>query len=198
MLMKPWLGGNNSQTVWLHDSLVSMTMDLLHLTSHSLSFSLVSLTHSPPTLTSCFKLLASVSSCSSFIYTLISSCFFVFLCVPADLTSRPRSPPQPPPLPPGRPPPPTPPQERGNESEVGGAAGGASGDGSGGGVEDWEDRDTPLRQLDASEGEERDGARVPRAVDNQYSFFWERERERVRRVLQPFISTILIFSEDKF
>ncbi|PWA30573.1 hypothetical protein CCH79_00020471 [Gambusia affinis] len=34
---------------------------------------------------------------------------------------------------------------------------------------DWED--TPLRQLDAAEGEERDGARAPRAVDNQYSFF---------------------------
>uniref|UniRef100_A0A3P9AV87 SH2B adaptor protein 1 n=1 Tax=Maylandia zebra TaxID=106582 RepID=A0A3P9AV87_9CICH len=87
-----------------------------------------------------------------------------------DLTSRPRSPPQPPPLPPGRPPPPTPPQERGNEMEVGAAA--AVG-GSGGGVEDWEerDRDTPLRQLEAADGEEREGARVPRAIDNQYSFF---------------------------
>ncbi|XP_035036772.2 SH2B adapter protein 1 isoform X1 [Hippoglossus stenolepis] len=115
-----------------------------------------------------------------------------------DLTSRPRSPPQPPPLPPGRPPPPTPPQERGNETEMGGGAGGGaggggaatatvvtmattgggggsggSGGGSGGGVEDWEerDRDTPLRQLEAVEGEERDGARAPRAIDNQYSFF---------------------------
>ncbi|CAB1424406.1 unnamed protein product [Pleuronectes platessa] len=111
------------------------------------------------------------------------------------LTSRPRSPPQPPPLPPGRPPPPTPPQERGNETEIGGGGGeggaatapvvtmattggggggsGGSGGGSGGGVEDWEerDRDTPLRQLDAVEGEERDGARAPRAIDNQYSFF---------------------------
>uniref|UniRef100_A0A8C4DGN6 SH2B adaptor protein 1 n=1 Tax=Dicentrarchus labrax TaxID=13489 RepID=A0A8C4DGN6_DICLA len=85
-----------------------------------------------------------------------------------DLTSRPRSPPQPPPLPPGRPPPPTPPQERGNETEAGGGGGG-----SGGGVEDWEerDRDTPLRQLEAVEGEEREGARAPRAIDNQYSFF---------------------------
>ncbi|XP_063328607.1 SH2B adapter protein 1 isoform X1 [Pelmatolapia mariae] len=107
-----------------------------------------------------------------------------------DLTSRPRSPPQPPPLPPGRPPPPTPPQERGNEMEVGGAGAaaaasavtvtitggggsGGSGGGSGGGVEDWEerDRDTPLRQLEAADGEEREGARVPRAIDNQYSFF---------------------------
>ncbi|XP_033500748.1 SH2B adapter protein 1 isoform X1 [Epinephelus lanceolatus] len=114
-----------------------------------------------------------------------------------DLTSRPRSPPQPPPLPPGRPPPPTPPQERGNEMEAGGVGGGGggggapvvtmattgggaggggsggSGGGSGGGVEDWEerDRDTPLRQLEAVEGEERDGARAPRAIDNQYSFF---------------------------
>lgn len=45
--------------------------------------------------------------------------------------------------------------------------------GSGGGVEDWEerDRDTPLRQLEAADGEEREGARVPRAIDNQYSFF---------------------------
>ncbi|XP_014911013.1 SH2B adapter protein 1 isoform X1 [Poecilia latipinna] len=81
-----------------------------------------------------------------------------------DSTSRPRSPPQPPPLPPGRPPPPTPPQERGSEAEPAGAAAG-----SGGPAEDWED--TPLRQLDAAEGEERDGARAPRAVDNQYSFF---------------------------
>ncbi|XP_073350486.1 SH2B adapter protein 1 isoform X2 [Pagrus major] len=117
-----------------------------------------------------------------------------------DLTSRPRSPPQPPPLPPGRPPPPTPPQERGNETEVagggaggggggggaavvtmtttaaagaGGGGSGGSGGGSGGGVEDWEerDRDTPLRQLEAVEGEEREGARAPRAIDNQYSFF---------------------------
>ncbi|KAM6904499.1 SH2B adapter protein 1 [Xenentodon cancila] len=109
-----------------------------------------------------------------------------------DLTSRPRSPPQPPPLPPGRPPPPTPPQERGNETELGGggeggtgvpagtteaAAGGSGGSGGGGsgsgGVEDWEerDRDAPLRQLEAVEGEERDGARAPRAIDNQYSFF---------------------------
>uniref|UniRef100_A0A671VTL8 SH2B adaptor protein 1 n=1 Tax=Sparus aurata TaxID=8175 RepID=A0A671VTL8_SPAAU len=50
---------------------------------------------------------------------------------------------------------------------------GGSGGGSGGGVEDWEerDRDTPLRQLEAVEGEERDGARAPRAIDNQYSFF---------------------------
>uniref|UniRef100_A0A4W6FG47 SH2B adaptor protein 1 n=1 Tax=Lates calcarifer TaxID=8187 RepID=A0A4W6FG47_LATCA len=89
-----------------------------------------------------------------------------------DLTSRPRSPPQPPPLPPGRPPPPTPPQERGNETELGGGGGGGA-SGSGGGVEDWEerDRDTPLRQLEAVEGEERDGARAPRAIDNQYSFF---------------------------
>ncbi|XP_015249404.1 PREDICTED: SH2B adapter protein 1 isoform X1 [Cyprinodon variegatus] len=110
-----------------------------------------------------------------------------------DSTSRPRSPPQPPPLPPGRPPPPTPPQERGSEAEPTGggaapplgaaaaAAGGAgsgggsggSGGGSGGGVEDWEERerDTPLRQLDAVDGEDRDAARAPRAVDNQYSFF---------------------------
>ncbi|XP_041824031.1 SH2B adapter protein 1 isoform X1 [Melanotaenia boesemani] len=106
-----------------------------------------------------------------------------------DLTSRPRSPPQPPPLPPGRPPPPTPPQERGTETELGAGAGGGvpvatiggsgeggsggSGGGSGGGVEDWEerDRDTPLRQLEAVEGEERDGTRAPRAIDNQYSFF---------------------------
>uniref|UniRef100_A0A3Q3X3X8 SH2 domain-containing protein n=1 Tax=Mola mola TaxID=94237 RepID=A0A3Q3X3X8_MOLML len=78
-----------------------------------------------------------------------------------DLTSRPRSPPQPPPLPPGRPPPPTPPLERGSETEVGG----------GGAAPEWEDRDAPLRQLDVVEGEERDGARAPRAVDNQYSFF---------------------------
>lgn len=51
--------------------------------------------------------------------------------------------------------------------------GGAGSGGSGGGVEDWEerDRDTPLRQLEAVEGDERDGARVPRAIDNQYSFF---------------------------
>ncbi|KAF1379064.1 hypothetical protein PFLUV_G00172150 [Perca fluviatilis] len=112
------------------------------------------------------------------------------------LTSRPRSPPQPPPLPPGRPPPPTPPQERGDDSEAAGAPGGAApgagaaggaaaaGGGEavatmatpptgGGGEEDWEerDRDTPLRQLDAVEGEEREGARPPRAIDNQYSFF---------------------------
>ena len=55
---------------------------------------------------------------------------------------------------------------------TGGGSGG-SGGGSGGGVEDWEerDRDTPLRQLEAVEGEERDGARAPRAIDNQYSFF---------------------------
>ncbi|XP_029015092.1 SH2B adapter protein 1 isoform X3 [Betta splendens] len=101
-----------------------------------------------------------------------------------DLTSRPRSPPQPPPLPPGRPPPPTPPQERGIETEPGGgsavtvmpmaASGGGSGSsGGGGGVEDWEerDRDTPLHQLEAVEGEDRDGSRAPRAIDNQYSFF---------------------------
>ncbi|KAM4717112.1 LOW QUALITY PROTEIN: SH2B adapter protein 1 [Anableps anableps] len=102
-----------------------------------------------------------------------------------DSTSRPRSPPQPPPLPPGRPPPPTPPQERGEGNgrsggeeagaparrAAGGAGSGGSGGGSGGGAEDWEDRDTPLRQLEAVEGEERDGARAPRAVDNQYSFF---------------------------
>lgn len=67
--------------------------------------------------------------------------------------------------------------------EVGGAAavsavtatttGGGGSGGSGGGVEDWEerDRDTPLRQLEAADGEEREGARVPRAIDNQYSFF---------------------------
>ncbi|XP_061837520.1 SH2B adapter protein 1 isoform X1 [Nerophis lumbriciformis] len=85
-----------------------------------------------------------------------------------DLTSRPRSPPQPPPLPPGRPPPPTPPQERGSEAEPEGAA---SGGGSGGAAEDWEDRDAPLRQLEAAEGEELEAARAPRAVDNQYSFF---------------------------
>lgn len=55
----------------------------------------------------------------------------------------------------------------------GGGGSGGSGGGSGGGVEDWEerDRDTPLRQLEAVEGEERDGARAPRAIDNQYSFF---------------------------
>lgn len=55
---------------------------------------------------------------------------------------------------------------------TGGGSGG-SGGGSGGGAEDWEerDRDTPLRQLEAVEGEERDGTRVPRAIDNQYSFF---------------------------
>lgn len=55
---------------------------------------------------------------------------------------------------------------------TGGGSGG-SGGGSGGGVEDWEerDRDTPLRQLEAADGEEREGARVPRAIDNQYSFF---------------------------
>ncbi|KAM9394321.1 SH2B adapter protein 1 [Pholidichthys leucotaenia] len=113
-----------------------------------------------------------------------------------DLTSRPRSPPQPPPPPPpGRPPPPTPPQERGNDMELGGigapvtvavatttvpvaterggGGSGGSGGGSGGGAEDWEerDRDTPLRQLEAVEGEERDGARAPRAIENQYSFF---------------------------
>ncbi|XP_034062029.1 SH2B adapter protein 1 isoform X1 [Gymnodraco acuticeps] len=115
-----------------------------------------------------------------------------------DLTSRPRSPPLPPPLPPGRPPPPTPPQERADEAEpmaaggsaagggggvgggggapavattAGGSGGGSGVSGSGGGVEDWEERDTPLRQLEAGEGEERDGARAPRAVDNQYSFF---------------------------
>lgn len=49
-------------------------------------------------------------------------------------------------------------------------AGGGSG-GSVGGAEDWEDRDTPLLQLEAVEGEERDGGRAPRAIDNQYSFF---------------------------
>lgn len=40
-------------------------------------------------------------------------------------------------------------------------------------MEDWEerDRDTPLRQLEAVEGEERDGARAPRAIHNLYSFF---------------------------
>lgn len=56
---------------------------------------------------------------------------------------------------------------------AGGGGSGGSGGGSGGGVEDWEerDRDTPLRQLEAVEGEERDGARAPRAIDNQYSFF---------------------------
>ncbi|KAM8825393.1 SH2B adapter protein 1 isoform 1-T1 [Synchiropus picturatus] len=113
-----------------------------------------------------------------------------------DLTSRPRSPPRPPPLPPGRPPPPTPPQERGAETEPaggapamtgggaaavastggggGGSAGvsGGSGSGaSGGGTDEWEERDTPLRQLDTADGDERDGARALRAVDNQYSFF---------------------------
>uniref|UniRef100_A0AAQ4NWV9 SH2B adaptor protein 1 n=1 Tax=Gasterosteus aculeatus aculeatus TaxID=481459 RepID=A0AAQ4NWV9_GASAC len=86
-----------------------------------------------------------------------------------DLTSRPRSPPQPPPppLPPCRPPPPTPPQEQEDEAAGGG------GSSSGGGEEDWEerDRDTPLQQLEAVEGEEREGARAPRAIDNQYSFF---------------------------
>ncbi|KAK2832930.1 hypothetical protein Q5P01_016819 [Channa striata] len=43
---------------------------------------------------------------------------------------------------------------------TGGGSGG-SGGGSGGGAEDWEerDRDTPLRQLEAVEGEERDGTR---------------------------------------
>lgn len=99
----------------------------------------------------------------------------------ADLTSRPRSPPQPPTLPPGRPPPPTPPQERGELELAGGAVpaaatgggSGGSGGGSGGGSDEWEERerDTPLRQLEAVEGEERDGARAPRAIDNQYSFF---------------------------
>lgn len=56
---------------------------------------------------------------------------------------------------------------------TGGGGSGGSGGGSGGGVEDWEerDRDTPLRQLEAADGEEREGARVPRAIDNQYSFF---------------------------
>ncbi|XP_023812965.1 SH2B adapter protein 1 isoform X1 [Oryzias latipes] len=101
-----------------------------------------------------------------------------------DLTSRPRSPPQPPTLPPGRPPPPTPPQERGELELAGGAVpagtvaatgggSGGSGGGSGGGSDEWEERerDTPLRQLEAVEGEERDGARAPRAIDNQYSFF---------------------------
>ncbi|XP_054615011.1 SH2B adapter protein 1 isoform X2 [Dunckerocampus dactyliophorus] len=100
-----------------------------------------------------------------------------------DLTSRPRSPPQPPPLPPGRPPPPTPPQERGREAELEGAAGGGGEGGGGGGgggsseggsggvAEDWEDRDAPLRQLEAVEGEELEAVRAPRAVDNQYSFF---------------------------
>jgi len=55
--------------------------------------------------------------------------------------------------------PPTPPP--------GGGAGGV--EGGGGGGDDWED--TPLRQLEAVEGDEREGARAPRAVDNQYSFF---------------------------
>ncbi|KAK6311355.1 hypothetical protein J4Q44_G00170190 [Coregonus suidteri] len=91
------------------------------------------------------------------------------------LTSRPRSPPQPPPppLPPGRPPPPTPPQERGTETELGGGGGGTAataGGGAGEGVEDWEEREAPLRQLDGVEGEEREGGRA-RAIDNQYSFF---------------------------
>lgn len=56
---------------------------------------------------------------------------------------------------------------------TGAGGSGGSGGGSGGGAEDWEDRDrdTPLRQLEAVEGEERDGARAPRAIDNQYSFF---------------------------
>ncbi|XP_037333188.2 SH2B adapter protein 1 isoform X1 [Pungitius pungitius] len=109
--------------------------------------------------------------------------------------------PPPPPLPPCRPPPPTPPQEQEDEAAGGGTdatttvtvttrgggeegaaaggggggggGGGSSGGGSGGGEEDWEerDRDTPLRQLEAVEGEEREGARAPRAIDNQYSFF---------------------------
>lgn len=40
-------------------------------------------------------------------------------------------------------------------------------------MEDWEerDRDTPLRQLEAVEGEEREGARAPRAIANQYYSF---------------------------
>lgn len=58
---------------------------------------------------------------------------------------------------------------------TGGGGGGGAGGGSssGGGEEDWEerDRDTPLQQLEAVEGEEREGARAPRAIDNQYSFF---------------------------
>ncbi|XP_077414834.1 SH2B adapter protein 1 isoform X1 [Vanacampus margaritifer] len=97
-----------------------------------------------------------------------------------DLTSRPRSPPQPPPMPPGRPPPPTPPQERGREMEpevtTAVAGSGGSGAGSGGAADDWDDRDAPLRQLEAAaaaaaEGDELEAARAPRAVDNQYSFF---------------------------
>lgn len=62
----------------------------------------------------------------------------------------------------------------GGSAGGGGSAGvsGGSGSGaSGGGADEWEERDTPLRQLDATDGEERDGARAPRAVDNQYSFF---------------------------
>lgn len=108
----------------------------------------------------------------SFLFCLLP--FYLFLSfslgltvlVP-DLTSRPRSPPQPPPppLPPGRPPPPTPPQERVTDVEaVGGAV--ASG------PEECEERerDTPLRQLEGTEAEEREGGRA-RAIDNQYSFF---------------------------
>ncbi|KAI4902247.1 hypothetical protein NFI96_020301 [Prochilodus magdalenae] len=87
-----------------------------------------------------------------------------------DLSSRPRSPPQPPPppLPPGRPPPPTPPQERGSDLEA--AAGGGGTAGSGTDECEERERDTPLRQLEGAEGEEREGGRA-RAIDNQYSFF---------------------------
>ncbi|XP_047656719.1 SH2B adapter protein 1 isoform X2 [Tachysurus fulvidraco] len=85
----------------------------------------------------------------------------------SDLTNRPRSPPQPPPppLPPGRPPPPTPPQERVTDAE-------AIGGGAASGPEECEERerDTPLRQLEGAEAEEREGGRA-RAIDNQYSFF---------------------------
>ena len=39
-------------------------------------------------------------------------------------------------------------------------------------MEDWEERaSTPLQQLPAGEEEEHEGARAPRAIDNQYSFF---------------------------
>uniref|UniRef100_A0A3B3CLT6 SH2B adaptor protein 1 n=1 Tax=Oryzias melastigma TaxID=30732 RepID=A0A3B3CLT6_ORYME len=58
-------------------------------------------------------------------------------------------------------------------SFVGATAVRQPGGGSGGGSDEWEERerDTPLRQLEAVEGEEREGARAPRAIDNQYSFF---------------------------
>lgn len=37
-------------------------------------------------------------------------------------------------------------------------------------MEDWEEREAPLRQLEGVEAEEREGGRA-RAIDNQYSFF---------------------------